>query len=251
MTPAAHNVTPNHRQRRPQHRLCMDHIAPTSCHIVPPCRDDARCVTPLAHAPRRWMKGVGNGRGDPGAGDPPGTPLYALHPRSPLTPIPSPQLCCTATRSCTSAAGSCALPRHHDEATCSNQSVGGAPATTHPSRHNGETTRRQNNATAKPRDGETMRRQNHAMVKPRPDATAHAWQNNASALTVYTYNKCCICSTMRRGDASCQVLPHPQFPVATALSHLPCAEYSQVYLWVLVRTRTLASTRKLADTCEF
>ncbi|KAF8157505.1 hypothetical protein BJ912DRAFT_1070226 [Pholiota molesta] len=121
MTPAAHNVTPNHRQRRPQHRLCMHHIAPTSRHI-----------------------GVGN-EGE--------TRERETH-----------QLRCTATRSCTGAAGPCALPRHHDEATCSNQSVGGAPATAHPSRRDGKTTRRQNHATAKPRDGETTPRRDGARL---------------------------------------------------------------------------------------
>ncbi|KAF8189694.1 hypothetical protein BJ912DRAFT_966158 [Pholiota molesta] len=52
--------------------------------------DDARHDAVLAHAPLRWTKWCRNGRGDPGAGDPPGTPPYALHPRLPLTLISLP-----------------------------------------------------------------------------------------------------------------------------------------------------------------
>ncbi|KAF8166245.1 hypothetical protein BJ912DRAFT_934599 [Pholiota molesta] len=45
------------------------------------------------------------------------------------------------------------------------------------------------------------------VMTPHP-CTAHsarAVHSNPPALTVYTYNQCCICSTVRHGDASCQV----------------------------------------------
>ncbi|KAF8196944.1 hypothetical protein BJ912DRAFT_1079967 [Pholiota molesta] len=218
MTPAAHNVTPNHRQRRPQHRLRMHHIAPTSRHIVPPL---PRRRPPRHSARSRAMtidEGCRKWKGRPGSGRP--TSFVARRRGAALAQLVHARCHVTMTRRRAQTKASAARPR---------------PPIPH-------------DAMAKPRDGKTTRRRNHAMAKPRRDVTAHAWRNNASALTVYTYNKCCICSTMRRGDASCQVLPHPQFPVAAALSRLPCAEYSQVYLWVLVRTRALASTRKLADT---
>ncbi|KAF8191390.1 hypothetical protein BJ912DRAFT_1058380 [Pholiota molesta] len=157
----------------------MHHIAPTA--YVPPCKRREFTTSPPpptgatascrddARGPQRYPQ--------PPPTTPTTSPVHAPHcphlpPHRAAAPATTPremkgdrerethQLRCTATRSCTGAAGPCALPRHHDERRAQPKRSG-APATAIP--HDATA----NHATAKPRDGETTRWRNHAATRRR------------------------------------------------------------------------------------
>ncbi|KAF8197360.1 hypothetical protein BJ912DRAFT_1078178 [Pholiota molesta] len=212
MTPAAHNVTPNHHQRQGTTPAMTPVHSPRRPHRPP-----AMSLGLLMHN-NDGRRGVGNGRGDPEAGDPPSTPpsppsslATDTHPLPTASlhgnkePQPPPRQCSSAT-----------MVQWHNNALLDTSPANeptpipfasvildGTRNDTTAQQHDGKTTRWRNNATAQRHDGTTTRLPSRGPI-PSPRRAADRQTPGTSDLTELNI------ALGDRGDAP----PPPQMPQA-------------------------------------